>query len=411
MLKEGPARLAPLIKYPGGKERELKYILPAMPDDIARFFDPFVGGGAVYLASEADAYFINDFSEELMLLYSCVKAADPHYYAEAEAFCGAWDFLGQTAGQRRFELMGLYQLCARILTAGTVSGADGAEDGPGNAAGIDGPVGDFLDRMIADAWPDFPVGTLLHGWWKSPEWKDELQKSFSNKFRRMYELEAEKGMLSQEDCFKNIETCLKNAFYMYIRGIYNLAARRGLPEGTRAALYFFIREYCYSSMFRYNANHEFNVPYGGISYNHKSLRGKLDAMRAPELAARLARTELGREDFAAFLRRHEPGPADFVFLDPPYDTTFSSYDGSAFGKEDQKRLADYLCDECGSRFLLIIKNTDFIRELYPAGRPTKGGEPLRLYQFDKQYFVSFMGRNDKKSRHLMVANYDLPGML
>ncbi|MBQ1415287.1 MAG: DNA adenine methylase [Lachnospiraceae bacterium] len=164
-------------------------------------------------------------------------------------------------------------------------------------------------------------------------------------------------------------------------------------------------------MFRYNAHHEFNVPYGGISYNHKSLGGKIAAMRAPELAAKLAKTGLGREDFAAFLDRHAPGPKDFVFVDPPYDTTFSSYDGSAFGKEDQKRLADWLCEKCGSRFLLIIKNTEYIRSLYPQGRPTKGGEPLRLYQFDKKYYVSFMARNDRKSEHLMIANYALPEIL
>ncbi|MBR2737825.1 MAG: DNA adenine methylase [Lachnospiraceae bacterium] len=396
MLNERPARLAPLIKYPGGKERELKYILPALPADAERFFDPFVGGGSVYLAADADEFYINDFSAELMLLWSCVKDRDAAFFADADAFSAAWDFLGQTAEAHRWELICLYQYCARPQII---------------ERGIEEPLDGMLDRMIADAWPDYPAGTLLHGWWKSPEWKDELLKSFVNKFRRMNELEEEKGLLTAEDCFKNIETCLKNAFYMYIRGIYNRSAELRLSDGTRAALYFFIREYCYSSMFRYNAHHEFNVPYGGISYNHKSLSGKIAAMRAPELAAKLAKTGLGREDFAAFLDRYAPGPKDFVFVDPPYDTTFSSYDGSAFGKEDQKRLADWLCEKCGSRFLLIIKNTEYIRSLYPEGRPTKGGEPLRLYQFDKKYYVSFMARNDRKSEHLMIANYALPEIL
>ena len=47
-MKVKKNKLTPLLKYPGGKDKELKYILPNMPDNIDRFFEPFVGGGAVY---------------------------------------------------------------------------------------------------------------------------------------------------------------------------------------------------------------------------------------------------------------------------------------------------------------------------------------------------------------------------
>ncbi len=40
------------------------------------------------------------------------------------------------------------------------------------------------------------------------------------------------------------------------------------------ALFVIIRNYAYSGMFRYNAKGEFNVPYGGIGYNHKNLDKK-----------------------------------------------------------------------------------------------------------------------------------------
>ena len=33
---------------------------------------------------------------------------------------------------------------------------------------------------------------------------------------------------------------------------------------------------------------------------------------------------------------------DFIFLDPPYDTEFSTYAKNEFGKEDQIRLANFL---------------------------------------------------------------------
>ena len=46
-------RLSPLIKYPGGKEKELNYIIPALPTKINNYYEPFVGGGAVYFAIDS----------------------------------------------------------------------------------------------------------------------------------------------------------------------------------------------------------------------------------------------------------------------------------------------------------------------------------------------------------------------
>lgn len=51
-------RLSPLIKYPGGKEKELNYIIPALPAKIDNYYEPFVGGGAVYFSIEAKKYYI-----------------------------------------------------------------------------------------------------------------------------------------------------------------------------------------------------------------------------------------------------------------------------------------------------------------------------------------------------------------
>ena len=65
-------RLRPLLKWAGGKTQELKYILPNLPDYYEGFYEPFVGGGAVYTAIQADTYFINDKSKELIELYSVI---------------------------------------------------------------------------------------------------------------------------------------------------------------------------------------------------------------------------------------------------------------------------------------------------------------------------------------------------
>ena len=56
--------LSPIIKWPGGKEKELKYIIPNAPY-FERFIEPFVGGGSVFMGIEAEKYCINDFSSEI----------------------------------------------------------------------------------------------------------------------------------------------------------------------------------------------------------------------------------------------------------------------------------------------------------------------------------------------------------
>ena len=55
--------LTPLVKYPGGKEKELKHILPNLPKKIANYYEPFVGGGAVYFAISEKIHkkYISDF--------------------------------------------------------------------------------------------------------------------------------------------------------------------------------------------------------------------------------------------------------------------------------------------------------------------------------------------------------------
>ena len=62
---------------------------------------------------------------------------------------------------------------------------------------------------------------------------------------------------------------------------------------------------------------------------------------------------------------------DFIYLDPPYDTlsdtaNFTSYNETAFGKEEQVRLfeAYKALDKKGCFVMLSNHNTTFINELY-----------------------------------------------
>jgi DNA adenine methylase len=45
-------------------------------------------------------------------------------------------------------------------------------------------------------------------------------------------------------------------------------------------------------------------------------------------------------DFEEFIEKSELNENDFMFLDPPYDTDFSDYEGKDFSRMDQERLAN-----------------------------------------------------------------------
>ena len=99
-----------------------------------------------------------------------------------------------------------------------------------------------------------------------------------------------------------------------------------------------------------------------------------------------------------FLYTYQPQANDFIFLDPPYDSEFSTYAQNTFDGRDQERLARYLLDECRAAFMLVIKNTDVTLKLYR-------GRNFTISAFNKKYPVSFHDRNNKEAEHLIITNF------
>lgn len=387
-VKEKQVKLSPLLKYPGGKEKELKYILPNLPDNCKNYYEPFIGGGAVFFSLDSDAYYINDKSTELVNLYHMVKTQNAEFLDKLHEIDHNWTIMGQVIENHTDELVGIYYEYKRDEINATQLSDAISEFVIRNAEEFNG----LLNRSFNRAIENFLI---------------EINKSFVNKISRMKKLEAEKGDLKSEDIILNLEGAFKNAFYMHFRYLYNHIEEFAISVPCATAIYFFVREFCYASMFRYNAQGKFNVPYGGISYNKKSIMKKAQYFTNPELVKQLGNTVIENLDFEDFFRKHTPQQHDFVFLDPPYDTEFSTYAQNEFGKEDQIRLADFLIHRCKAEFMLVIKNTDFIRGLYPAKQQTANGKELYVSKFDKKYFVSFQDRNDKEAEHLLITNYPI----
>jgi DNA adenine methylase len=66
--------MKPMLKYSGGKSRELKYYLHHFDNiEYERYFEPFFGGGATYFALEPHHGIINDINSKLINFYIDVK--------------------------------------------------------------------------------------------------------------------------------------------------------------------------------------------------------------------------------------------------------------------------------------------------------------------------------------------------
>ena len=59
----------PVLKYRGGKSREIPRFLQYVPDNFNRYIEPFFGGGALYFHLEPRKAIINDINKRLMTFY------------------------------------------------------------------------------------------------------------------------------------------------------------------------------------------------------------------------------------------------------------------------------------------------------------------------------------------------------
>lgn len=63
----------PVLKYRGGKSREIPNFIKHVPTNFDTYIEPFLGGGAVYFYLEPKKAMINDINERLMLFYKQLR--------------------------------------------------------------------------------------------------------------------------------------------------------------------------------------------------------------------------------------------------------------------------------------------------------------------------------------------------
>ena len=63
----------PIVKWVGGKRQLMFELLKNMSENYNRYFEPFIGGGALFFELQPDNAYISDMNEELINLYQVVR--------------------------------------------------------------------------------------------------------------------------------------------------------------------------------------------------------------------------------------------------------------------------------------------------------------------------------------------------
>ena len=98
-MQGGLAHLEPIIKYPGGKRREIKHFAKYMPDSYDTYYEPFLGGGAVFFEYMPKKAFLSDANRRLMDFYKDFSKHYTRIRRELEALAAEFRL-----NQREYEL-------------------------------------------------------------------------------------------------------------------------------------------------------------------------------------------------------------------------------------------------------------------------------------------------------------------
>jgi DNA adenine methylase len=276
----------PLVKWPGGKAREWSEIEPYLPARIRHLADPFMGGLAPFALTPFEGRaLLNDRHRRLVDLHVRVQRQDADLLSALVRHGAVWHELAAAAAD-------VFPAFAHAV--------DRARAG-------NRPDRDRLETAATPALTDLDLGEDTLGF---------VVHSLADKAWRLARLETKHDVrFDGDELGVHGETALRAGYYTRVR------ERERTGEGAQAAAdFWFVREYCYGAMFRLNARGEFNIPYGGASYNRKSFLDRREQATSRVTREALERATFTCGDFEEFLdgAAADLGPDDFVFVDPPY---------------------------------------------------------------------------------------------
>jgi DNA adenine methylase len=158
-----------------------------------------------------------------------------------------------------------------------------------------------------------------------------------------------------------------------------------------AKKFYYLRKTCFRGMLRYNRQGKFNIPFGRYkTLNYEQLKEK-------KYSSLLRKTTIKTCSFETIFEDYNSSD-NFMFLDPPYDSTFTDYGYCQFGEKEHRKLAE-LFKSTKIQCLMVIGDTPLIQTLY---------KKYIIGKYRKNYrFKIHSGRVGKEidNFHLVISNF------
>ncbi|MEM8615000.1 MAG: DNA adenine methylase [Cyanobacteria bacterium P01_H01_bin.105] len=123
-LSSPTVALRPFLKWAGGKRQLIPELLKYAPTDYGRYYEPFIGGGALLLTLQPETAIISDRNAELINCYQVVQTAvnelietlqqhrnDESYFYEVRRWDRQTGFAERTFIQRAARIIFLNKTC------------------------------------------------------------------------------------------------------------------------------------------------------------------------------------------------------------------------------------------------------------------------------------------------------------
>ena len=176
-------------------------------------------------------------------------------------------------------------------------------------------------------------------------------------------------------------------FYYDVRMIFNRVTMKS-PE--QAARFIYLNKHCFNGLYRVNSKGEFNVPFNG-----KLTGGSFDAEHLREVSKQIHDVMFMNGDFEDCV--YYAAKEDFIFIDPPYDNSFTDYTSVGFERDQQIRVANMFkkLSDKGCYCMLTNHDTPLIRDLY---------KDYNIKVIDVRRSINRNG-NDRKGKEVIITNY------
>lgn len=268
-------KVRPIIKWTGGKYDEFSIFFASQPQTPA---------------------YLNDKSRDLIRFYSLIHSRD--FSNELNVYSNVWDQAGKLSDELKPVLLPLF----KKFTSNEV-----------DLSILKISIKKIIDRISGDGkWILFKDSFIIY-----PEkFIKKLEGSIVDKCKRIKDISNNRNRnFSDNELKDHIETGIKSGLYLFLRELMNLeySGKVNMSEARAIANWHFVREFCYASMFRYNSKGASNIPYGGIAYNKKNFRAKVENIFSVNIQDLFRKANFYNLDFAQFLIETKPGKMILFF--------------------------------------------------------------------------------------------------